>query len=440
MKKYFDIIKECLFNSITNADKSYNYSLIYLTIFRFGLCFYIVFSALGSAPRQIGSIIALIGIIFYYLFDYKNSNLKYLGNIKFIYFIFIGFLAFKSIHNIDISDGIYAFRLNIHEAFSLFFVALEFVRNDRDIKFLVILFCIAGFFQGLNGIYQYVTGADFVRDTPIVYWFGGMRLTGSMKTYRVGNYLSMVIPICLSAWFILPRAWRSVTKVMGMLCLVTPPMFLLIGSQTRSAFVGMFVALLALFFMFRGFSWKKIAASIAVLSWGLFFGFQRTSLEMIQQDGRIRELWPFALKVFQSAPILGVGLGGYTKGVHAAGLTFKMHSHSFPHPHNVYLQFLCEMGIVGLLLLLVFLASFLFWSLHHLLRFRRSHPANALSDLTPFFWASFLGYTATAISAHDFFRPWWLALAFTILGIVAGSVVTMQRQTPASNPPTQRIL
>lgn len=66
MIHYYDKIKELIAQTIIDEENNYKYNEIFFTIFRFGLCFYILFSSLGNAPRQIGSIIAFIGIIFYY--------------------------------------------------------------------------------------------------------------------------------------------------------------------------------------------------------------------------------------------------------------------------------------------------------------------------------------------------------------------------------------
>lgn len=409
--------------------KNRDWGSFFYNLMRFGFCFYILFFPLGIAPREIGSILSMIGLIGYYRFSYHESNLKKIGVLKWIYLFFIAFLFFKVFHNIDIPTGWYGFRTNIHKAFILIFVGMEFVRSKRDLKLLIVLFCIAGFYEGLDGIYQYITGVDFIRGTDILGGPTGIRLTGSMKTYRVGNYISMILPVCLGAWFLLPAAWNRIQKTLFMAAMLFPATFLFIGAQTRSGFLGFFVAVIALYFLLRGFSWKIAGGTVLTVAWALFFGFKRTSLDLIMQDGRIKELWPYALEVFKSAPLLGVGINGYNPGVHSLGLSFQMHSQGIPHPHNIYIQFLCETGIIGLTILLVFLATFLLWTLRHILTGLRSSDPAIKSPwvLTALFWASFLGYTATAMSGHNFFRTWWLGLAFSLLGIVIGACLSFLR-------------
>ena len=387
-----------------------------------GFYFFILFSALGKAPRNIGTITALVGLLGYYALDYKNSNLKLLGNLKWIYFIFLSYLFFKAFHNIQVSNGWYGFRTNIHQSFALFFIGLEVVKRPKDLVRLVILFCVAGFYQGLDGVYQWFTGVNFFRSYPIA----GSRLTGPMPTPRVGNYISMLLPIMVGTWWILPKQRFKIIQISFLSLLLFPPLFLLIGSQTRSGILGTFVALWALFFIHKGFSLKKFLITLGIIVGTLFWGSKRFTLETLMSDPRLKELWPHAIQVFKSAPLLGVGLNSYNPGVHNIGLKFVIEKYFIQHPHNIYLQFLCEMGIIGLILLLVFYGSYLLWAIKKIWRGLKNKQQAANWSLTACFWMSFLGYMVTAISGHDFFRTWWLGLALSILGIIMGSCLVLE--------------
>jgi len=422
-------------NSFYNKE---NLSLFSINLLRIGFCIFILTLPIGKAPSNIGSVTALIGLIGYYSTTYRESNLYALGRIKWVYYLFIAFLFFKVFHNINISNGWYGFQTNINGAFTLLLIGLEFIRNKKDIKLLVILFAIAGFYEGLDGIYQYVTGFDLIRGDAPLSGPTGIRLTGSFKTYRVGNYMSLVLPVAFATWFILPTRWSKQAKCAFMSALLAPGIFLLVGSQTRSGLLGFLVASTATLVLLNAISWKGLVGSGAVLLGGLLF-IKRTSFEMIMQDGRIKELWPFAWKVFESAPILGVGLNSYNPGVKALGLKFQMHSQGIPHPHNIYLQFLCEMGLIGLGILLFFLLSYMLWSLRKIVIARTADDSGAWK-LTVCFWAAFLGYMASGLSAHDFFRTWWLGMAFSILGIIMGCGLALSESNKISRLPDNEIL
>lgn len=432
MNSYFFI--NCNYNIFNSSfyDKD-NLGLFSINLLRIGFCIFILTLPLGKAPANAGSITALIGLIGYYSTKYHESNLCALGRIKWVYFLFLLFLFFKIFHNINISNGWYGFQTNINGAFTLFLIGLEFIRNEKDIKLLVILFAIAGFYEGLDGIYQYVTGFDLIRGDAPLGGPTGIRLTGSFKTYRVGNYMSLVLPVAFATWFILPTRWSKQAKYAFMAVLIAPGIFLLVGSQTRSGLLGLLVAVTASLILLEAISWKGVIGSGAALVGALLF-VKRTSFEMIMQDGRIKELWPYAWKVFENAPILGVGLNSFNPGVHALGLNFQIHSQSIQHPHNIYLQFLCEMGMVGLGILLFFMLSYMLWSLRQILIARTANKSGEWK-LTSCFWAAFLGYMATGVSAHDFFRTWWLGMAFSILGIIMGCGLALQKGNKISRLP-----
>lgn len=418
-------IKKFLAPMLEAPTRREQWIIIFTWLLRFGLYFYILFSALGKAPRYIGSLMALTGLVGYYALDFKNSNFKRLGALKWIYFIFLAYLAFKVVHNIQISNGWYGFKTNVHQGFALLFIGMEAIRNPQDLLRLVTCFALAAFYQGLDGIYQWFTGFDFINGNEVNRWHGGVRLTGSMKTPRIGNYLSMVLPIAMGFWWVLPSAWSRLTRWAILLLVLFPPLFLLLGSQTRSGIFGTFVALLAWIIIYRGWSWKPMLLASGVALWALFLGFKRTAWETLMQDPRFLEVWPHAWAVFKSAPLLGVGLNSYNPGVHALGLEFVREPSFLQHPHNIYLQFLCEMGLAGLILLLLFYGSYLWSSLKTIIQALKTQTHTRTWPIITCFWASFLGYLVTAFSGHDFFRTWWLGLALCILGILMGSCLVL---------------
>ena len=395
---------------------------VFFQLMRFGFCFYILFFPIGIALREIGATISLIGLISYYILNYNNSNLKRF-KLKWIYFLFFAFLIFKMFHSIDFETSWYGIRTNLHKAFILIFVGMEFVRGLKDLKILVALFAIMGCYEGLDGVYQYFSGVDLIKGTKIM----GGRLTGSLSTFRVGNLMSLVLPISLALYVLLPDKWSKLKKLLLTSFVLAPGTFLFLEAKARSGYVGFFTACVALIFLFKGFSWKKTLAFCTILIWALCFVPERTSFQHILDDGRVKELWPFGIEVFKHYPLLGVGINGYNPGFRSLGLVPKYHSLGIPHPHNIYIQFACETGIVGLSLLLFFFASYLIWSLK---RIRKGLQTKQKTYwiITSFFWSSFLGYTATAFSAHNFFRTWWLGMAFSILGILIGSSLGREEQ------------
>ena len=68
-------------------------------------------------------------------------------------------------------------------------------------------------------------------------------------------------------------------------------------------------------------------------------------------------VWPRVVQYIKKAPIIGYGMRAYER----VGIFESLHEDGYPfgmgfwnHPHNAYLMFLLDMGIVGLVILLMF--------------------------------------------------------------------------------------
>jgi O-antigen ligase len=84
---------------------------------------------------------------------------------------------------------------------------------------------------------------------------------------------------------------------------------------------------------------------------------------------RFEWLWPRALDYFERSPIVGMGFGSFDDSIGTAVNYFGLFSeplriavkHSDSHAHNSYLNFLAELGIVGLALMLTFYWRLIAW-------------------------------------------------------------------------------
>jgi O-antigen ligase len=132
--------------------------------------------------------------------------------------------------------------------------------------------------------------------------------------------------------------------------------------------------------------------------------------------------------VFKEYPILGAGINAFEPAYRGLGIFLdpEYYNGHLPHPHNIYLQFLAETGVIGFAILLVFLFGQLIYGYKAL-----RHKAKALHDpwlIASCLWCSSVGYMVTAISAHNFFRTWWLGLAMTVFGAAMGSALLANKK------------
>lgn len=92
--------------------------------------------------------------------------------------------------------------------------------------------------------------------------------------------------------------------------------------------------------------------------------FNRASNKgIVEESGRLM-LFKAAIIDFNSSPLIGVGLGRFYKNK-SKYINFKMHNSNTlnVYPHNLPLEILCELGIIGILLFILLLRPG-FWLFH----------------------------------------------------------------------------
>lgn len=124
--------------------------------------------------------------------------------------------------------------------------------------------------------------------------------------------------------------------------------------------------------------------------------------------------WPLVLDKISESPILGFGADAMVR----EGLTKELWStlrESFPHPHNAYLQWTLDNGLVGLIPLLI-----LFWMLtHSALKFFRSSEHIEIATVGGFSVALLLALLVASIGSQTFYPRegavgMWVAVALLL--------------------------
>jgi O-antigen ligase len=201
--------------------------------------------------------------------------------------------------------------------------------------------------------------------------------------------------------------------------------------QARSGYICLAGALTAFFALHRGISPRWILPLAGILVLGLLRGPDRISLDAVLQDGRIKELWPFAWAIFTEYPFFGSGMGTFSQAFNSMGLTSVMHDPDIQHPHNIYLQLLAETGLCGFFLFCSFVGLLLTRTLS-VIRAAMAAPSDRRTALlrakAATFWSAAFGYVLMGFSAHSLFRTWWLSLGFLFLGLTAGTAMRLARR------------
>lgn len=389
-----------------------------LMLIRWSLVLYIALFPLGMSFREIGAVGTLAGLVGYYALDWNNSNFKrYAFNWAFLLFLMV--LAFKTVDTIHFRASAYAFKTNFYKGPLLFLAGLESIRSLKDLRRMCWAMLVMSLYCGLDGIYQYYTKVDFFFGVP-----ESGRLNAMWKTGRIGNLMSLVLPGAMCVPMLLPRRWSLWLRIGIGLGLVFPGVFLWAGAKARSGWLGLGAGLL-LFVWMRYGARRVVPALAGLVGVAWFFKPHGLSPDVILNAPRWT-IWRGGLEVWEEFPLLGAGVNCFEFAYKKIGVYFDpaVFDLPLPHPHNIYVQFLAETGVIGAVFILAFLAGSLMWGAWLLRRHSKS-PSEAW-----FFAAALVaahgGYLVTGFSAHNFFRTWWLGMAMTIMGLAAGACLLFE--------------
>jgi O-antigen ligase len=103
---------------------------------------------------------------------------------------------------------------------------------------------------------------------------------------------------------------------------------------------------------------------------GYTFTIHNSDAKLANLNIRYEWLWPRALAYFRQSPIVGMGFGSFDDQIRSVVSYFGLLGvpsdiiieHSDSHAHNSYLNFLAELGVVGLALMLSFFWRLIKWS------------------------------------------------------------------------------
>ena len=260
----------------------------------------------------------------------------------------------------------------------------------------------------------------------------------------LGGQMLLAVPLGAAAGTLAAGPMRWLGRTAFALCLAA-----MVFAQTRGAWLGLIAGGCAALAALSTGGWRPAAfrGNLRRITWALAvsaavllpFSFARlnptgislpsqvvSSADLDQRSARQRFFWGRAAAVLlRERPVLGFGLGGFQKEFPlAARLVFPRYADLPPafadHPHNDWLFLACELGLVGLGLLLWAAAAWMRCALYAAKRAGYGPEARALA------WASL--WTVPALAVH---AAWNMPSTIlpTALGaaVLAGLVCTPAR-------------
>jgi O-antigen ligase len=278
-------------------------------------------------------------------------------------------------------------------------------------------------FLALDGLFQAAVGFDII-GRPIYQ----ERLTATMSRPRLGITLAwLFLP---AAFGLLQREWTKTALGLALLCLTV---ILLSGDRLAFLFAIMGLVLVAACLpALRRRAWLFTLVAVALVGGVLFvkpnvYSRQISStVEAVRNVGTTHYgvIWQRALTIAGIHPFFGVGMNRYRDVCEDAAYGPVLQSSTnlsacAVHPHNLYLEWLVEAGLVGcvafgaaMLLLLQRL-----WRALPLLRLDYLFVALVVTVVLRLFPAS----TATSLTRSWFSMPLWLVIGWALALAMAAS-------------------
>ncbi len=323
----------------------------------YGIAFYLPIS---KAIIEICSTLAIFSYIIKKIIQRQGITKTRLNSAIFIYLIICFLSIFLSV-NLKISFRAFLGKLLQHIA--LFFVVADTLNSERRIKNFIYISFSSFLLLGIDGIYQYFTHKDFIRNRQ---YFEIPRIHATFSSANdYGCYLATAIPFTLSCFFArlnfkkLLRFLFVALFLLLFLCLILTisrgAWFALIAS---TLFMSIWIRALGIIFLLFGI--------VIIIAHQFFFPYLKERLQNLfvffdPSSIDRKMIWQAAWKMCMANPLVGLGLGTFMFNFEK--FVVKGYPYSIPYAHNCYLQMAAETGIIGLASFLSILILFFYYGI-----------------------------------------------------------------------------
>lgn len=246
--------------------------------------------------------------------------------------------------------GLGLWKAYIVEPILFFLVAVHTLRNQKQITTVARALLISGSVIAVLALVQGATGFGI----PAPWDALPERRATAHYGYpnAVGLFLAPLLALALG-W--LTHGWSTLSNV-GKRALIVASTLLftaLLAARVEGAIVGVLAALFVLLLFTRA-RWYAVAASVIGLIAGFVIEPVRRILLFQDTSGDVRlALWRGTWNLLSDLPWFGAGLSGFP-------LTYDLyrldqHVELLQYPHNIFLNFWAELGLAGLVWIVIVL-------------------------------------------------------------------------------------
>lgn len=311
-------------------------------------------------------VVALLGFLVYVgiqMIPFPSMILKYLSPETFNIYSY-----YTTDKDPNMSISLYAYKTGIEFlmvlTYSLFFIVLSFsIKDTSTLQRMLKILVYFGFGLAIFAIIQKATW------NGKLYWLRELTMQGSgpfgpfVSRNNYAGFINMLIPLSLG--LALTRRSRERQLLFGFFALIMAVSLFI--SLSRAGIISFFVGItmFALFLAWDRFRankrWALVAFVFAVFLYLLYLGIDPI-IDRFYKTDLAREdrfaVWSATLSAFKDFYLTGSGMGTF---IHIFPFYTPQNINInviFDHAHNDYLEFILEAGIIGTVLLLLFLYFF----------------------------------------------------------------------------------
>ncbi|WP_461246932.1 O-antigen ligase family protein [Treponema sp. R6D11] len=344
-KRNIKVIKNSVLLNLVSNYKLFLYALVFLApLVPTMICFALAFLLLAS-----------------YVLDriINDKKIISLGATGILILLFIILTFVQSIFALALKDSLKIFVLT-GVFMSVYFAFTNGEFTKKEIAGLFIAFALSGTVVSLYGVYQRFFAQNVSDEWTDATMFGalGKRIYSTLENPNVlGEYLLLAIPITFSLVWILKNKYA---KLLFLACTgIQAICILFTGSR------GCWLALLFGMFIYALFVDRRLLW-LGIIGLALApFLLPQSIINRFMSIGDIKDsstsyrvaIWLSTIAMLKDFWHTGLGYGIANFG---RMIPFYMYSKikMIEHSHNLYLQILCEIGIVGLIAFLSILVAF----------------------------------------------------------------------------------
>lgn len=370
---------------------------------------------------------------------------KLLATVRFPWFLTILLILLVASYSVlvspDLRSALGLWKAYFLEPIFLYLVAVNVLKTPKQIKSIILALAVSALFISVVAVLQY-----FGWWPALEPWFSQTpkRVTSIFEfPNAIGLYLSPIIAIFLA--LLLTKSSKETTKIgyLFYLLVIILGIASLFFSVARGALLGIMVALIFISFFSHYKKWLWLAIIIIIIG-GLLVPQTRhqlqgvLSLKDISTDVRV-VLWQGTWNLLKAKPLFGAGLAGFP----ILYEKYRLIKHTeFPlYPHNIFLNFWVELGIVGLGLFITIFVRFFRQGVKKLAQLKNKESSELNRQLIIALMAAFVAIISYGLVDVPYFKNdlsamFWILVALMNLvpaGQKSGSKIEDSGITPLAH-------